>query len=94
MLPFYMIIVSERIKDYETGIKMYLKIFNAKYLHINQWYLNNLVFNLQFFINKITENKSEFIQQFINYKNYLTTNCNFTFDDKFTNFADYQCGQF
>ena len=44
---------------------MYLKIFNAKYLHINQWYLNNLVFNLQFFINKITENKSEFIQQFI-----------------------------
>ena len=64
--------------------KMYIKIFNAKYSSMTQWHLNNLVFNLQFFINKITKNKSEFVQQFINYKNYLTNDLNFTFDNKLT----------
>jgi beta-1,4-mannosyl-glycoprotein beta-1,4-N-acetylglucosaminyltransferase len=47
-LPYYMIIVSEKCKDYATGIKMYSIIFEHKTI-VDQWWFNNLLFNIQFF---------------------------------------------
>jgi len=47
-LPYYMIIVCEKMKDYSTGVKMYSIIFDKKAI-VTQWWYNNLFFNLQFF---------------------------------------------
>ena len=60
-LPYYMIIVSERVKKYEIGIRMYEIIFAGNYVDAGEWWNNNLMFNLQFFIDKINkENRSFF----------------------------------
>jgi hypothetical protein len=88
-LPYYMIIVADRLKDTKTGINMFIKIFNKKYSHINQWYLNNIIYNLQFFINKIFDNKDLFNILFLNYIKYICNNTQLTFNkDLLTNYID------
>lgn len=52
-LPYYMIIVTERIKNYDVGIKMFETIFKKKQLNIDTWWLKNLFTNLTFFIDKV-----------------------------------------
>lgn len=47
-LPYYMIIIADRIKDRETGIKMYEMIFKIKPSFFNSWWIKNLLHNLQF----------------------------------------------
>lgn len=49
-LPYYMIIVCEILKKYDIGLKMYEIIFHKKNINIEEWWINNLVYNLQFFI--------------------------------------------
>jgi hypothetical protein len=52
-LPYYMIIICERIKKYDIGIKMYEIIFDCKYIDAGEWWIDNLIYNLQFFIDKV-----------------------------------------
>jgi len=49
-LPYYMIIVSQRVERYETCIKMLEMIFRQGYLHSGEWWLHNLFHNIQFAI--------------------------------------------
>jgi hypothetical protein len=51
-LPYYMIIVCERLKKYDIGLKMFDIIFTKKTVDVGEWWIKNLVFNLQFFIEK------------------------------------------
>jgi hypothetical protein len=67
-LPYYMIIVSEKIKDFSTSIKMYLIIFE-KGQTADNWWINNLIYNLQYCYFRIQNIKS-FIRKF---KNYLSS---------------------
>lgn len=53
-LPYFMIITSERVRKYEVGIKMYEIIFTKKIM-IHEWWHNNLIHNLQFFIDKVNK---------------------------------------
>jgi GR25 family glycosyltransferase involved in LPS biosynthesis/tetratricopeptide (TPR) repeat protein len=57
-LPYYMIIVCEKTRDYSTGIKMYLVIFEKMNdcLLAGEWWVKNLLFNMQFFMDHITDN--------------------------------------
>ena len=69
-LPYYMIIVCERIKKYDVGIKMFEIIFDLKYIDAGEWWINNLIFNLQFFTNHINvNNRKDF---FTKCKTYFT----------------------
>jgi len=54
-LPYYMVIVSERLKKYELGLKMFDIIFTKQNVTAGEWWIKNLVFNFQFFIDKITD---------------------------------------
>jgi len=54
-LPYYMIIVCERLKKYDIGIKMYDIIFTKQNIKVGEWWIKNLVHNLQFFIEKNTD---------------------------------------
>lgn len=47
-LPYYMIIVSERVKRFDIFKKMYELIFCQGYLHAGAWWIHNLFHNLQF----------------------------------------------
>jgi glycosyltransferase involved in cell wall biosynthesis len=47
-LPYYMVIVSERLKRFDVFKKMYELIFQQSYLHAGAWWIHNLFHNLQF----------------------------------------------
>jgi len=70
MLPYSMIIIAERLKKYETGIAMYEIIFSKRVLDSPEL-IGNLLYNLQFFIDKA---KSQFLSNFQNYINFLLQN--------------------
>ena len=64
-LPYYMIIICEKLKKYDIGLKMYTIIFTKKNIDINIFWLENLIHNLYFFINKNKD--SVFILQWKKY---------------------------
>ena len=58
-LPYYLIILCENIKKYDLGIKMYLIIFEKRSIPggsqstPGEWWINNLLFNARFYVNKL-----------------------------------------
>jgi hypothetical protein len=68
-LPYYMIIVSERLRKYDIGIKMFEIIFKKEFIYVGEWWITHLVFNLQFFIDKVSEENSIFFRLCENYIN-------------------------
>ena len=71
-LPYFMIIVSDKVRKYETGIKMFSIIFNKKSVGISNFHIKCMLFNLQFFIDKLNENeKPEFLRSFQEYIDFL-----------------------
>lgn len=73
-LPYYMIIVSDKVNRSEIGIKMYEIIFAKQLMGINEWWLNNLVYNLQFFIGKVDKKNTQFFRSCETYFNALHAN--------------------
>ena len=53
LVPYYMIIVADRVQDRECGIRMYEIIFKTKHRTFSAWHLRNLMFNLRFFIEHV-----------------------------------------
>ena len=52
-LPYYMIIVADRMGDRACGIRMYEIIFRKKQRMFDQWYLRNLFYNVRCFVKHI-----------------------------------------
>ena len=69
-LPYHMIIVSERTGNYLTGVKMYEMIFRQKYCPEN-WYIQNLIYNFQFFLSHVPKQNTTFVDVYIGYLNFL-----------------------
>lgn len=67
MLPYSIIIIADRLKKYETGIAMYEIIFKKRFLD-SPSLIGNLLYNLQFFIDKAPP---QFLITFQNYINFL-----------------------
>lgn len=53
--PYNMIIVSEKIKKYEIGIRMYEIIFKHKFIDVDQFFITHLFSNLEFFYEKVLD---------------------------------------
>ena len=47
-LPYYMILVADKIKDYDTVIQMYKIIFTKKHIEHSKFFIGNMLYNLQF----------------------------------------------
>jgi glycosyltransferase involved in cell wall biosynthesis len=62
-LPYIMIIVSDRVKQREVGVKMYEIIFQKKF-KASEWYLNNLIFNMKFFIDKFRPETLKWLNEY------------------------------
>ncbi len=71
-LPYYIIILSDKIKKYDMGILMYEIIFTKKEPGIPEWWIKNLLFNLRFFIDKT--NDSNFTNLLRDYLKFLIIN--------------------
>lgn len=69
-LPYYMILVSYKVGDQETTIQMYRIIFTKKFLEKSKFFIGNMLFNLQFFIDYVKDDKV-FLQLFQEYINFL-----------------------
>lgn len=68
-LPYYMILVADKEHDYDAVIKMYIIIFTKKYKISNTFYVGNLLYNLQFFIDKTDD--PNFLDLFKEYIEFL-----------------------
>ena len=69
-LPYYMIIVADRVKDIQTGILMYRIIFTKKHIETNKFFIGNTLFNLQFFIEAVKDD-IPFLNLFRDYIDFL-----------------------
>ena len=61
-LPYFMIIVAERLDRYDIGIKMYEFVFENKKIG-PKWHMNNFLFNFQFFVKHLGNNKNGIIEK-------------------------------
>ena len=74
-LPYYMVIVSEKIRRFDTGIRMLELIFKKKQTHMSDFHIRCLLFNMQFFIDKIPQEKLEnFVEKVNDYLLFLQEN--------------------
>jgi len=80
-LPYYMIIVCDKVKKHNVGIKMYKIIFEKKFYLINHWWFDNLTYNLQYFIDKVEPGDVSFFRSCEDYLNGLYAN-NYTIKPK------------
>jgi len=73
LLPYYMIIVADKVKERTTGIKMYEIIFTKKFKTNDEHFIGNMLFNLQFFIEDAinNNNNNNFIKLFQEYIDFL-----------------------
>ena len=81
-LPYYVIIVSEKMRDYDTGIQMYRIVFTKKCKCFDEWFIGNLLYNLQFFTEHVKdEDKTAFYSLFQEYVDFLVANNYPLFDE-------------
>jgi GR25 family glycosyltransferase involved in LPS biosynthesis len=67
-VPYYMIIIASKLNKPEIAIKMFQIIFYFKFTNSGEWWLNNLLHNLNLYIQSIKINKRRF---YFNCKEYL-----------------------
>lgn len=68
-VPYYMIIIADKVKDFECVIKMYEIVFTKKQRMFETWYIKNLLYNLQFFLQYVPTHNTTFLELT---KEYLT----------------------
>jgi beta-1,4-mannosyl-glycoprotein beta-1,4-N-acetylglucosaminyltransferase len=61
-VPYYMILIADKVQDFDCVIRMFEIIFIKKYPLIDLWYVKNLLYNLQFFVERVKPDK---MKQFI-----------------------------
>ena len=74
-VPYYMILIADKVKDFKCVVKMFEIIFTKKQNMFDQWYIKNLLYNLQFFFEHVPDNnKHNFIKLANNYIEFLYLN--------------------
>ncbi len=81
-LPYYMIIVADKVGDKDTGIKMYKIIFTKKHHEKSTFFIGNMLYNLQFFIEHAKDDQ-DFLNLFKDYINFLLSIGYHVYDHEF-----------
>jgi len=69
-VPYYMVLIADKMKDYDTVIKMYEMVFKRKIKIYDEWYIKNLLYNIQFFFKHLKDNT--FVDRFNDYLLFLS----------------------
>lgn len=72
-VPYYMILIADKVQKFETVIKMYEIIFIKKHRLGNDWWIKNLLYNLQFFFQRTKD--PEFLVKANDYFRFLYNDC-------------------
>ena len=73
-VPYYMIIIADKVKDFACVVKMYEIIFTKKQKMFEEWYVKNLLYNLQFFLQYVPKDDTQFILLANEYFKFLNEN--------------------
>jgi hypothetical protein len=73
-VPYYMILIADKVKDTKCIVKMYEIIFIKKQKMISEWHIKNLLYNLQFFLEHVPTTNRMFIKLANDYLNFLNKN--------------------
>lgn len=65
--PYIMIIVADRVNDRACGVSMYEIIFQKKQRVFSTWHLNNLFFNLRFFISHASSQFASLANEYLSF---------------------------
>lgn len=85
-LPYYMILVADKVQDYDTVIQMYRIIFTKKHRDNSKFFIGNMLYNLQFFIERVNPNEiNDFKQLFKDYVDFLISINYPVYDHEFMN---------
>ena len=49
-VPYYMILIADKVQDFECVVRMYEIVFLKKHRMFEAWYIKNFLYNLQFFV--------------------------------------------
>jgi beta-1,4-mannosyl-glycoprotein beta-1,4-N-acetylglucosaminyltransferase len=71
-VPYYMILIADKVQEYQTVIRMYEIIFAKKYRMFETWWVKNLLYNMQFFFTHTSD--PEFVRNANEYFRYLHEN--------------------
>ena len=66
LLPYYMIIIADKMGRKETGAKMYELVCRFQQTNISEFHINNWIYNAQFFLDYLPKTR-EFITLFTTY---------------------------
>lgn len=90
-LPYYMILIADKVQDFKCVIRMYEIVFIKKQKMFEEWYINNFLYNLQFFLNHVETTNTNFIMlandyvKFLYDNNVKLHNCEFLNKDVYKN---------
>ena len=74
-VPYYMIVVSEKVNDFKCAIRMYEIIFTKKQNMFEKSYIKDILYNLQFFLKFVSrDNNTTFINLTNSYIDFLHLN--------------------
>jgi glycosyltransferase involved in cell wall biosynthesis len=73
-VPYYMILIADKVQDFDCVIKMYEIIFTKKQRMFEEWYVKNLLYNLQFFLQHVPKDNTTFIKLANNYFKFIYEN--------------------
>jgi beta-1,4-mannosyl-glycoprotein beta-1,4-N-acetylglucosaminyltransferase len=74
MVPFYMILIADKVQKFKTVSKMYEIILKKKYKLFTGNWIGNILYNLQFFIKHCINDIPNFIQLLNEYFIFLKSN--------------------
>jgi len=60
-VPYYMVLIADKVKDFNCVIRMYEIVFIKKQKMFEEWYVRNFLYNLQFFFQHVPNHNTHFI---------------------------------
>jgi len=79
-VPYYMILIANKVQDFKCVLKMYEILFTKKPTIFTEWYvkhflfIKHFLFNLQFFLQHVPKENTEFIPLANNYIKFVYQN--------------------
>ena len=73
-VPYYMVLIADKVQDFACVVRMYEIIFIKKQPMFDEWYVKNLLYNLQFFLTHVPKDNTHFSKLANDYINFLYVN--------------------
>jgi len=73
-VPYYMILIADKVQDFACVVRMYEIIFIKKQPMFEEWYIKNLLYNLQFFLQHVPKDNNHFSKLANDYITFLFVN--------------------